>query len=239
MNPGCTFGVVLAPTDVPQSAEKTRFDTLGKIGTKLVTDRAQPTVFTTHQETDSRVALSRAVAEYLAPMEVRDLARPVRFETVVYEWAVQDIKATYPALGVYATGAQEYDANGFTPSIGISRPIALPQDDYLIHTSNLTVRLTVQVYASDPEERMALVAGLERACSPVRFMSGFRLDMPHYFGARAEFLKKSLTYEDSAEDSQRRWRRATVILEARGPVYRVEKIRRATIKPDVQVSQGA
>ncbi len=86
---------------------------------------------------------------------------------------------------------------------------------------------------------MALVAGLERACSPVRFMSGFRLDMPHYFGARAEFLKKSLTYEDSAEDSQRRWRRATVILEARGPVYRVEKIRRATIKPDVQVSQGA
>ena len=235
--PFCAFGVVLAPTTVPDSATKTRPPPLG---TKLVADRASPSILTGNQETDARVAMSRAVADYHAPMEFRPSGgRLVRFESAFYEWAVPEVEAAYPSVCVYANGAQTYDANGFTPHVGISPRVHLSANDFLIHTSNLTLALKIQVYASDPEERMALVAGLENAFSPVLFQSGFRLDMPHYFGARAAFLQKSLEYEDSAEDAQKRWRRATVMLEGRGPVYRIEKLPRATYKPDVRVTQGA
>jgi hypothetical protein len=60
----------------------------------------------------------------------------------------------------------------------------------------------------DPVERMALVAMLEDAFDPVDWMTGFVLELPHYFNERATFEKTGMDYIDGPMPAHRRMRAA-------------------------------
>lgn len=230
-----------APTGVPGSAGDASWPPW--VGTSLVTDRGARIKFTGHQETDARTALSRALAEYVSQLAwLPPGGRLLRFEAVKAEWAEPEETAKYPSACAYAIGDQIYDPAGFIPKLVLGQPPSpeLPSGTFLVHVSDITVDMRFEIYATDKEERMGLVAMLEAAFTPVTWMQGFRLDMPHYFGARSEFSMRKGAYDDTEEASVQRWRRATVSLEAKGPVMRLEQRAKATYKTDVRVvSEGA
>jgi hypothetical protein len=66
--------------------------------------------------------------------------------------------------------------------------------------------LTVEFVTMDSVERMALTAMLEDAFEPVDWMTGFRLELPHYFNTRATFEKTGMDYVDGPVQAHRRIR---------------------------------
>lgn len=221
-----------APTDAPANSGLV----VGRDPAALVVDRSARVVYTTRCECDARTALSRAVADYVASLSIAGPGgRAVSLAAVHAEWAEPDERAVFPYACVDAAGDQAYDSNSFTPGVGLAPQVHLPPDTYLVHTSNLAVAMRVGVWATDNEERSAIVRALEDAMWPVEFMGGFRLDMPHYFGARAEFVARRATYADDEVNSLRGYRRATITLDASGPVIRLKRIPRMTVKTQVTV----
>ncbi len=183
--------------------------------TALVLDRSDKAKYTTNQETDARTAMSRALKEYLEQILLELPGRQVYFGTVRTEFAEPEDGASYPAACCYAIGPQTYDAPGLTPGI---KTTPLGNGRFIVHASDLVIKLRAEVFATDKAERMGVIRSLERAFYPVDFINGFRLAMPHYFGARAEFSMRSASYDDDEASAIRRYRRATLTLEARGPV---------------------
>lgn len=225
-----------APTDVPENAGPLPLGREPPLSS-LVTDRSAKPRYTSFVETDARTALSRAVADYVSQVRVDGPAgRLVRFKRVVAEWADPQEREVLPYACADAQGDQEYDANGVTPATHLPVLANFPDDTHIIHTSNLIVMLRVGVWATDKEERAAIGRALESAFWPVRFTGGFRLDMPHYFGARATFQCMKAAYLDSEADVLAGYRKATWTLKAEGPVIRLEKIPLMTTRAIVAVA---
>lgn len=208
-------------TDVPANAP----GAAGPATTRLVDRRDEPVAYTDVQETDARTALARALAEYVRQVEVVGLGgRAVKLAAVRDEWAEPDEKARYPYACVDAEGAQQYDSSGLQPKITPVTAVAQAgRHAYIIHQSNLTATLRLGVWCTDKEQRVAVCAALERAFWPVTFTSGFRLDMPHYFGARARFEARSGEYADAPDEALRGHFRVSFVLAAEGPVIRLER----------------
>jgi hypothetical protein len=99
----------------------------------------------------------------------------------------------------------------------------------------MTLNLTIDVWSTENRARMSLVAGLEQALSPVEWMFGVRIDLPFYFGARAEYEPISVQYQDSEESATRRYRRAILVVSGRVPVYRIIPLPRARPRVDLVV----
>lgn len=223
----------LAPTDVPPFSGAP----IPPGGTRLVLFRDTPTAFTTRQETDARTALTRGLAEYVATLQHDAVGgRNVAFKQVIAEYADAEDLAVYPSACAYATGDQTYDAGGFKPQVVIP---GWPNNLRLVHVDNLDMEVRLTIYATDKEERVALMIALEAAFHPVEWMSGFRLDLPHYFNARADFLALRAGYEDDATQVMQRWRKATIILAGRVAVGRVQKFPGADPRTVVTATEGA
>lgn len=174
-------------------------------GTRLVNRADSRQVFLDYRETDTRTALTRGLAEYLETLAIDwPGGRQSRFVRVFQTWSEPESIAEYPSAVVYATDAAEYQDSVLTPTL-----IQIPNTNkYLREVAELKLSLTVEVWATDPRERMALTAMVEDALDPHEFMTGLRLELPHYYNQRATFEKMSMSYEDAPESAQRRWRKS-------------------------------
>lgn len=176
-------------------------------------------VFTANQETDVRVAITRALAEYLAPM-AGDApgGRHVRFKAVFEEFAEPEERAAYPSIALTLQGQGVYEPRNLAPNLDPKERIPPPDGRYLIVFSDFVQDVSVEVWATSPEDRMAVTSLLERVFNPWPTQYGFSLEMPHYFNARATYSMNALAIDDEATRAGRRVRVATFKLNCRAPL---------------------
>lgn len=196
-----------------------------------------PPTITNRHETDARTALTRGLARYLAGLVFEGGAgRILAFQGRVFEsYADPETQAQFPSAVVLSDQPAQYDASRLTPGAPVDRLPQTPEGNALLSTSELTLDLTVDVWATENRSRSALVAGLEHALSPTDWMYGLRLDLPFYFGARAGYELQSVQYIDSEDAATRRYRRASLVVSGRVPVYRIVPLPVARARYDLSV----
>lgn len=196
-----------------------------------------PPTITNRHETDARTALTRGLARYLAGLEFDGGAgRILAFQGRVFEsYADPETQAQFPSAVVLSDQPALYDASRLTPGAPVDRLPSTPEGNALLSTSELTLDLTLDVWATENRSRSALVAGLEQALSPTDWMYGLRLDLPFYFGARAGYELLSVQYIDSEDSATRRYRRASLVVSGRVPVYRIVPLPVARARFDLSV----
>ena len=199
-----------SPQDLPAAA---RGELRAAGLTRLVTSPDDRQVLTNRRETDCRTAVTRGLAEYLSSLNVdAPGGRRLLFRRVVETWATPEVSAEYPAACVYSVEAGRYDASKLTPSVK-----KLVSGFALRASSELELPVVVDAWTTDPAERVAISGMLEDAFDPVDWMTGFRLELPHYHGARATFEAMTSRYVDEVDQAQRRLRLLSVSLTATVP----------------------
>jgi hypothetical protein len=154
---------------------------------------------------------------------------------VLETWGEPEEVAEYPAATVFSIGAGAYDPSKLSPHPDPALRIGPPDGRYLLATSEFSIQLTVELWTTDPKERSALVAALEDALSPVEWMYGLRLALPHYFGAHATYEPLSSTYMDDAGRSMQRYRLAMFVVQANIAVMRLKSLPSTVAKARVEV----
>lgn len=196
--------------------------------------RVTPTI--TRECAASRAAC-RALAEYL-----ETLTFPVsgglqqKFAVVRDLRAESEDLAKYPGACVFPDGEAQYGTDE-----GALHPIydesgALIDGRQLFLMGELRTDLQVHVWTNEVEHREYALMMLEDAMSPVEWMNGFFLDMPHYHNLRASYQLMSMGYEDVDSDNQRRFRKCTLRVQATCPYARIFDLQR--IRPRAAVEVG-
>lgn len=204
-------------------------------GTRLISDpRRSKASYTTNRETDARTALTRGLREYLEQLQI-DVpgGRQLAFRQVFSSWAEPEDNAEYPSAVVYTPVDGRYDASKFTP--GVSRRSELPDGSFLMATSEMALDLTIEIWCTDPEERVGLMMLMEDALSPLDYRHGLLLELPHYHNERATYEMVSMRYEDTEIDAMRRYRKAVIIMRGSVPVVRVVKLPSTKLRTEVEV----
>jgi hypothetical protein len=166
----------------------------------------RPTL-TAVRDTDVHTAMARGLAEYLSQQSIEIGGRKLQL-TTFSTWAEPEQNVSYPAAGVGA-GSGKYDRS-FTPSIVST----IDKNLRLLAYSEFSQELTVELWATDPKERVYLVAMIEEALNPVDWMYGCRLHLPFYHGTTATYELTRSQYTDTAEDAMRKYRKATFSISA-------------------------
>lgn len=188
--------------------------------THLVTHATPPQVLTAVRETDALTAITRGLKEYVETLDVTWVGgRHSKFAKVLDGWAVPEQVAEFPTAILYAQSPGRYDAADFAP-----RTVQVAGTRSTLRSSSeLTVSLSVEVWSTDPKERMAIGALLEDAFDPTDDQTGFVLELPHYHSARAAFSLADVVYADTAINAQQRRRLVVFTLDASVPKYRFTK----------------
>jgi len=199
----------------------------------LVTDRAQKPSFTTNREVSAARAPIRALAAYLETLRFSESTGTSDKFTVVQDGkADPEDLADYPSACVYIEGGVRYAEDGaIEPTDGI-----VIGDKQLLLAGDVQMTVLVHVWTNEDEHREIVLAALEDAFSPVEWMAGFQLEMPHYYGCRAQYQLIELTYEDSPDDVQRRYRKLSAQLQVRSPYARMFSLPR--IGPRMSLDVG-
>lgn len=185
----------------------------------------RPTL-TAVRDTDVHTAMSRALAEYLGQQVIEIGGRQIRL-TTFSTWAEPEQNVSYPAAGVGA-GAGRYDRS-FTPKLLGT----IANEARIFAYSEFAQELTVEVWATDPKERMYCVAMIEEALNPVDWMYGCRLHLPFYHGTTATFELTNSQYTDNAEDAARKYRKATFTIT--GSIQALRLLSLPTAKPRLRM----
>lgn len=204
----------------------------------LITSRSQKTVFTSNRETDARTALKRGLKEYLKSLSfITPAQREVRFLKVFDVWPDHEEKAVYPSAIVYSIGDGTYDASNFTPTV--SSKCVTNDGYYLVKYAEYTVSLRIEYWSNDPEERIALTMMLEDALNPVDWMSGAKIQLPHYHNQFAIYDLKTNNFPDSEGDVLSRTRKAYLSLEGQVSAVRCTELTKLVeVRTTLTVTDG-
>jgi len=192
--------------------------------TILVPPGAPKVVHTAMRTTDSRTALTRGLAEYVS--EIRGEAedgRELAFQRVFENWARPEDQAEYPSAIAYTTTPGTYDASRFTSIPSKDQQLPQPDGRYVITPADYLTVVTLEVWATDDEERMGLVALLEDAINPFvgNGRYGLTLELPHYHNVRASYEPQQMGYMDDEASNMSGARKAVFTFEASLPVVRL------------------
>lgn len=209
-------------------------------GTRLIDRPNIPSSPTANRETDVRTALTRGLAEYVGQLTYdADGGRFLVFQKVFQTWAEPEDEADYPSAAVYANGPGDYDAARFTPSVSQANRVSLPDGRYLVSPCEYVLDIFLDVWATDPAQRLSLTAMLEDALSPVDWRYGLLLELPHYFNERASYELLTGGYADDAVAAQQRVRRSQMTIRARVSVSRLATFPQAQIRTPVKMDPVA
>lgn len=188
--------------------------------TRLITLPRDSRVATNSRSTDSTTSLTRGVAEYVSSLSTNvPGGRQLQFIKCFDAWPQPEDLAEYPSFAAYTNDNDgEYDAANVSPHVGDAR---YPDGSYEVSSAELNIDLNCEVWATDPEERQALVLMLEEAFAPVEWMYGFRLELPHYFNQRATFAPMKTKYLGGSVEAMQQFVNARIVLRASVPVTRV------------------
>lgn len=169
---------------------------------------------TPYRETDVHTAMARGLAEYLAQQSIDIGGRKLSLTTYT-TWAEPESQVSYPAAAISA-GPGTYDRN-LSPNMGPK----MVDDQRLISVTEFSQELAIDLWATDPKERLYLVAMIEEALNPVEWMYGFRLQLPFYHNATAVYELLTSQYQDSSDDAMANYRRAAFSVRGTTTVYRL------------------
>lgn len=179
-------------------------------GTRLILSAGDELKLTSERRTDVRTAVTRGLKEYIEQLSyIGEGGREIRFKKVLHTWAEPEVPAEYPSANVYAFESGTYDYSRMSP-----RTFDLPDGYAIRQVAEFVIPVVLEIWTTDPVERMNFMAMLEDAFEPVDWMYGMRLELPHYHNTRATYEKTAAAYTDSTEDAHRRWRRASISLNA-------------------------
>lgn len=186
--------------------------------TKLILDPTERRVASPLGVTDATQAVTRGIAEYVASLSLFAGEPPV-FIKCFDEWATVDDEADYPSFAAYANDAEgTYEAASMSSQVNQHR---YPNGTYETSSASLSIDVKCEIWANDPQERAALIALLEQAFSPVDWMYGFRLALPHYFNQRATFEPMKIVRLGGTQEAMQRYANARMTVRACVPVTRV------------------
>jgi len=188
-------------------------------GTRLVVDPADPVVLTLRRDTDARTAITRGIKEYIEQLSIAFAGRTMRFKSVKYAWPDPEVDALYPSATIYTEGEGSYDPARFTPIVSSGTQVD-GTNVFLGQSCEYVTMVTIEVWCTEEVERRALIAMLEDALSPVDWMYGCRLRLPHYHGAFCTIEPKSCSYLEDDRDAQRRLRKFKMQLDCHVPMLR-------------------
>lgn len=202
--------------------------------TTLVDKPTIKEVLTERAETDARTAVIRAMAEYIQGLSISHEGREMRFLDVKQSWSVPEDPEDLPGAVVYSPEEAQYDARSMSGGTqwlhyGMSRrTIRAP--------AGLVMPMVIEVWCTDPVERVGLMKMLEDALDPVDWMTGARLKMPHYHGAHATFEKLGSTYIDGQQEGMQRRIGAAIRMTASSAQYVLgPELPEARVRPRVEV----
>jgi hypothetical protein len=204
--------------------------------TRVIVSPKDQEALTNARITDVRTAVTRGLREYVEQLAINaDGGREIRFAKVFEAYADAEVPATYPAAIVFASQPGTYDYKGFTP-----RTFDLPSGITVRSIAEFVQPIDLEVWSNDPRERTALVSMLEQALSPVDWMYGLRLELPHYFNARATYELTNMAYLDVGDDPQRRWRKASFSIIATCTQFKSldARLPRLSVRVCVDVDEG-
>lgn len=200
----------------------------------LVTETGTKPVKTSRCEVDSRTALTRGLADYLAQLTFDGPSGRHHWLRKVYsEWPDPENVAEYPSAIVFSDAIGTYDASRLSP--GMNKDDVVSPSTYLLQTTELILPITIDCWATDVVQRRELAMAIEAAMVPVSWKYGVTLELPYYYGVRATFEMQSSRYMDSDVDAVRRYRR--VIFSVRGCVPVVRAISAPMARPAVRVDE--
>lgn len=190
---------------------------------RLIESSSDPMRFTAEVRESPRAALTRGLAEYVEQLTFNAFGgRLMRFKRTLSAYPDTEVgPASFPACIVSTPGGGEYEARSLTPSVNPGLRLPAPDGRYIVATADYSHDVELELWATDNAERDALVQMLEQAFMPVLYRSGFALELPFYFNARAVYLLKSLQLTDSEDDAVKRYRKATFTLSAVLPLLRL------------------
>lgn len=212
-------------------------------GTRLVTDPDRRSTPSLRRDCDAVTALKRGLREYLEQCSVEVWGERVRFETVTDVWADPEDQSAYPGCSVQTSGEARYDGGRLTPKlvpVAVGPELATDEGrrSYLVRYSEVAVSLVIELHTSAPEQRIACAMLLEDALNPVEWMSGFQLELPHYFNQRGVFEPVTSQMGDNMDDARRHYRPGSVILTGQIPMVRARSLPLLRPRLDLTVTEG-
>lgn len=187
--------------------------------TRLVRDARDLQEWTWDRTADTRTALLLGLKEYLETLEIDNAGRAFRFRHVFDSHAEFEHKVEFPSAVVYALGTGSYDNDRLSPETFYLKDGSRRA---LRRIAELELDVTIDFWTTDRIERMSLMAMLEDALDPHEYMTGLRLELPHYHNVRATFEKLSSSYEDSPPEVQKRLWKGSVSL--RGHIAQIQRV---------------
>lgn len=191
----------------------------------LVLDPNQEMQLTGYRETDAHTAMARGLAEYLSQQTIEVGGRKLQL-TTYSTWAEPEAQVSYPAAAIGGEGGV-YD-RGFTPNVVQT----VDGKTRLMAVSEFVQDLQIDLWATDPKERLFLAAMIEEALNPVDWMYGMRLVLPFYYGTTATFEMLGSQYTDSSDDAMAKYRRALFTVRGNMTTYRLLNFPAATPRLD-------
>lgn len=204
-------------------------------GTTLVKRQTEKHVLTSRRECDAETAVRRGLKEYLEQVYVDVNGVRVQYQRVFDVWAESEETAVYPSAVVTTIGDTQWDASNFTPVTNVTKTA---DGLYLVKYHEVVFDLVLESHCSSPQERAAIQMLLEDALNPVDWMSGFKLDLPHYFNQRVVYTPILTRFLDSSDLAIRRLRPGTITIQAQVSLLRPRKLPNMEVRTQVEVTDG-
>jgi hypothetical protein len=199
---------------------------------QLATDPQESRPLTMRAEYDAHNALVRGLGWYVSQLSHAIAGRSVAITRVTTDWADHDDgQVESPSAAVFSTEIGQYETNsGMAP--GTPRKVDKSFDaNDKITVQSLTcsgmyklTELTVNVWCEDKIQRAGVRQMLVDGFWPVTWMSGFRLFLPRYHSAVAEYLLLSAQQGDASGSATIGLWPLSMRLTARVPVYRAHRL---------------
>lgn len=179
------------------------------VATRLIQIASDKQVYTGNATTDARQATQRGLAEYISQLVgTAPGGRRVQLAKVFEEWAEPEEHSAYPSAVVRTPGTTTFEPRRMgAPFPTPECRLPAPDSRYFLVSNDAVQDLQVEVWCTDPRERIAMGQLLERAFNPVSYRAGFVLELPHYYNARGTYVLKDVTVPDDDSDAVRRYRR--------------------------------
>ena len=184
---------------------------------------------TARADLDVHTAITNGLGSYLLTLRGEVSGRDCAFVSVGNDWAdYEDGQRGMPSAAVHSEETGRYRTDS---GMGVGKPVRVktPEDDNIVgaltcSAEYLLEELRIDVWCPDKVLRSGVRKMLEDGLWPVEWMAGFRLVLPRYHGAIAEFVVVTAKLADDSETARRGLRPLTVTLRARCPVYRLHRL---------------
>lgn len=196
---------------------------------RLVTSQEYDLRLTDHATCDAPTAILEALADYLSAYVHPGTSKPL-FGSVYVSWATPSDRQDFPSAVVALNGRARADNDRLLPGTEDDLGPAKSTGVVLRSPTGYTASVRLEVVCTNPEQRKVVGLALEKALNPVAFMSGFRLQIPEYYNAIADYLPGDVGVVDSPSAAAKRTLAHVTLLQASIPEIVPHRTRKMAVR---------